>query len=228
MKNSIILGISIIVGCWLIKAGIESYAYKDRCVSVKGLAEREVKADKVIWPLSYSEVGNDMGLLYQEMERKKSTIVSFLTENGITDAEIMLSAPSVIDRKAQQWSSDNIQYRYQASSTITVSSYNVDRVLNLLQSQQELLKRGVAVGGYAYDVPATQFLFTKLNDLKPEMVEEATRNARQVAEKFAEDANCDLGSIRNAQQGQFSITEDATTPHIKKIRVVTTVDYYLK
>ena len=96
-----------------------------------------------------------------------------------------------------------------------------------MQMQQELLKKGVAIGGYSYEMQ-TQYQYTQLNNLKPEMIEEATRNARQVAEKFARDADCDLGSIRNASQGQFTITEEYTTPHIKKIRVVTTIDYYLK
>ena len=96
-----------------------------------------------------------------------------------------------------------------------------------MKMQQELLKKGVAIGGNSYE-NQTEYQYTNLNSLKPEMIEEATRNARQVAEKFAQDADCDLGSIKNASQGQFSINEEYTTPHIKKIRVVTTIDYYLK
>lgn len=224
----IILSIGIIVGCFTIGSAIQTYAYKDRSVQVKGLSEREVLADKVIWPLPFNEVGNDMLSLTQSIESKQNTIISFLKEHGVTDDEIICPAPSILDRKAQQWGPDNVHERYQTSCVITVVSTDVKKIMAIMQLQQELLRKGIAVGGNSYDVPQTQYLYTSLNDLKPSMVEEATRNARQVAEKFAADADCSLGSIRNASQGQFSITEEPTTPHIKKVRVVTTIDYYLK
>lgn len=225
--NYLILGISIVLGSYLIYCGINNYAQKDRFVSVKGLAEREVLADKVVWPLSFNEVGNNMGQLYELIETKQQTIVNFLKENGIKDDEITVSAPSVLDRLAQQWAQDNVRERYQTSCTITVISSDVPKIMSIMKMQQELLKKGVAIGGNSYE-NQTEYQYTNLNSLKPEMIEEATRNARQVAEKFAQDADCDLGSIRNASQGQFSISEDFTTPHIKKVRVVTTIDYYLK
>ncbi len=225
--DTLVIGASIVLGCHFIYRGINNYAQKDRCVSVKGLAEREVLADKVVWPLSFNEVGNNMGQLYELIETKQHTIVNFLKENGIKDDEITVSAPSVLDRLAQQWTQDNVRERYQTSCTITVISSDVPKIMSIMKMQQELLKKGVAIGGNSYE-NQTEYQYTNLNSLKPEMIEEATRNARQVAEKFAQDADCDLGSIRNASQGQFSISEDFTTPHIKKIRVVTTIDYYLK
>ena len=104
----------------------------------------------------------------------------------------------------------------------------MDLIRKLISSQGELLKQGVAItsGDYRYNV---QYEYTGLNKIKPQMIEEATKNARQAAEKFAEDSDSKLGKIRKANQGQFSITDrDANTPYIKKVRVVTTIDYSLE
>lgn len=220
-----ILSVGIALGGFFIYRGINNFADKDRVVTVKGLAEREVMADKVVWPISFNEVGNDMQELCLAVERKQQEVVDFLKQNGLTDDEIIVSAPSIYDRKAQQWSDNNVVYRYQTSVNITVSSGNVPTVMTCMKKQAELMKKGIAISSSDY---STQFLYTHLADLKPEMVEQATANARATAAKFAEDAGCRLGSLTTAQQGAFSISEDATTPHIKNIRVVTTVTYKLK
>ena len=111
-------------------------------------------------------------------------------------------------------------------SVITVVSSQVEKVMQLMNSQAELMKQGIAIGeDYRYQ---TQFEFTQLNELKPQMIEEATRNARAVAQKFADDSKSKLGGIRRANQGQFSISSDSNTPQLKRVRVVTTVDYFLK
>jgi hypothetical protein len=219
------LSIGIFAGAYSIYCGLDNFARKDRYVSVKGLAEREVMADKVIWPMTYNYVENDLTALYDGVERQKSSIVAFLKRNGVTDDEIFIPSPSVVDRFAQSYVPDNVRTRYQASGKIVVTSTDVPKIMAIMTQQAELLKQGVAIENNEWSV---QYLYTSLNDLKPSMIEEATRNGRAVAEKFAADAECDLGSIRFANQGQFSITEDANTPQIKKVRVVTTIDYYLK
>lgn len=223
-------GLCIMIGLIVlgnhIGRGIEKIADKDRYVTVKGLAEREVPANKVIWPLLYKCVGNNLDELYNTVEKNRNAILSFLNKNGITKDEIILSSSTVTDREAQSYTPDNIKYRYQVESVITVISPQVDKVMQLMNSQAELMKQGIAIGeDYRYQ---TQFEFTLLNDLKPQMVEEATRNARAVAQKFADDSRSKLGGIRQANQGQFSINSDPNTPQLKKIRVVTTVDYFLK
>ena len=183
--------------------------------------------DKVIWPLMYKEIGNDISQLYVSLENKNKAIKDFLMKNGISEDEITVSAPEIIDMKAERYVNENITYRYNATSVLTVSSGKVDLVRKLISEQSDLLKQGIVItsGDYRYQ---TQFLFTKLNDIKPEMIEEATKNAREAALKFAEDSDSKLGKIRTANQGQFSITDrDANTPYIKNVRVVTTIDYYL-
>ena len=213
MKNfrleSVILAIGLLLLGICIKGGFDSFAERDRSVNVKGLAEEEVPADKVTWPLVYKSLGNDLSTLYDEIKRSNQTIVQFLKEKGISETEISINAPEIIDLKADRYSNqENTAYRYNVTSV--------------------LLKRGIAVtgGDYRYNI---QYEYTGLNTIKPKMIEEATKNAREAAEKFAKDSDSKLGKIRHAYQGQFSISDrDANTPYIKKVRVVTTIDYSLE
>lgn len=218
---AVMLGL-IILGVFISK-GLKSIADKDQYVTVKGLAEREVMANKVVWPLPYKCVSNNIQELYNEIEKNNGIILGFLKAGGLTDDEIIVSAPDVTDRLAQNYVPDNIKYRYQAEAVITVTSSKVEEVLELMSGQMSLMKQGVIIANeYNY---RTEFEYTALNDIKPAMVEEATRNARAVAEKFAEDSGSSIGDIKQATQGQFSITSDETTPQIKYIRVVTTIKY---
>lgn len=223
-STAIVIGFALL-GCF-ISSGLKSIANQDQYVTVKGLAEREVMANKVVWPLPYKCVSNNMKQLYEEIEGNGKIITAFLNDNGISDEEIIISAPVVTDRLAQSYSYDKPQFRYQAEAVITVTSSKVEKVIELMQQQISLLEKGVVVGTeYGYE---TRFEFTDLNSIKPEMVEEATRNARAVAQKFANDSGSELGKIKQASQGQFSISSDETTPQIKNIRVVTTVNYSLE
>ena len=233
MKNwyteAIIIAIGLFLMGNLIGSGLETIGETKRKVYVKGLAEMEVAANKVIWPLTHKTLGNNLVTIYDEMKLTNQTIEKFLVEKGISPDEISVSAPEIIDMKAERYSSGTPSpYRYNVTSVVTVTSEKVDLVRELISSQGELLRRGVAItsGDYRYQ---TQWEFTKLNDIKPQMIEQATHNARQSAEKFAKDSDSDLGKILSANQGQFTIEDrDANTPHIKKVRVVTSITYSLK
>ena len=210
-----ILSIGLVVMGIVLKAAIHDFSNKDRVVSVKGLAEKEVMADKVIWPLMYKDLGNDLTTLYTNIQSKNKTIVEFLLSRGITQDEISVTPPEIIDMEAERYINQAIQYRYNATSVITVTSSNVEKIRKLIAEQTELLKQGVAItgGDYRYNIV---YEFTGLNQIKPEMIEEATMNAREAAEKFALDSGSKLGKIRNASQGQFSISDrDENTPYIK-------------
>ena len=231
-KNRIIESLIVALGLLLlglaVRSGVKIFSERDRAVNVKGLAEMEVPADRVIWPLPFKEVGNDLNSLYDNLKVKNNAIVSFLKANGIKEEEISISAPVVIDMEAERYNANNPTYRYNITSVITVTSSSVDQVRKLMSEQGELLKQGIAVTGGDYQY-VTQYEFTKLNDIKPQMIEEATKNARASAEKFAKDSNSKLGKIKSANQGQFSITDrDDNTPYIKNVRVVSTIEYYLK
>ena len=227
--EAIILSIGLLLLGVFIERGFSEFAGRDRSVNVKGLAEMEVPADKVTWPLVYKSLGNDLNALYEEIKRSNRTITEFLKEKGLTDKEISINAPVIVDMKAERYGNNqDSPYRYNVTTVITVTSIKVDLVRGLITEQGELLKRGIAIttGDYQYNI---QYEYTGLNTIKPQMIEEATKNARQAAEKFAKDSESTLGKIRHANQGQFSISDrDPNTPHIKKVRVVTTIDYSLE
>ena len=211
-----------------IEDGINDFVAKDRVVTVKGLAEMEIPADKVTWPLMYKEVGDDLSTLYNKISNTNKAIVDFLKQKGITEDEISINAPEIIDMQAERYVGENKSYRYNVTTVITVTSNKVDLVRNLISEQGELLKQGIAItgGDYRYNI---QYDYTSLNQIKPQMIEEATKNAREAAQKFAKDSDSELGKIKRATQGQFSIdNRDANTPYIKRVRVVTTIEYSLE
>jgi len=166
--------------------------------------------------------------LYNAIELNTKKIVSFLGNNSISADEITLSSPAITDKSAQQYGNNaRAEFRYTAFQTVTVYSKNIDTVRSVMGSLSQLGKQGIVITGGNYNAQ-TDYIFTRLNDVKPEMIEEATKKAREVAEKFASDSQSSLGKIKRATQGQFSISaRDKNNPHIKKVRVVSTVEYYL-
>ena len=223
------VALAIIILGFLLKAGIDNFASKDNIVTVKGLAEREVEADKVTWPIPTKELGNDLPELYADIATKQAKIKAFLKRNGISDKEILINAPLVTDLNAQDYaSSQSNLYRYNVTSIITVTSRQVDRVRSIIARQGEMLKEGVAIVDGGYSNPVV-YEYTAFKKLKPLMMKEAIENAEQTAAQFAENSQSKINKIINADQGQFTIEDrDATTPYIKKVRVVTSVTYSLK
>lgn len=205
--------------------GVTKYAEKDRCVTVKGLSEREVLADQVHWPIDISLEGNYLRDMELALYDQKDTLVAFLREKGIPEECISVGSLSTTDN----WSYDEGRKRYpnqyNVSLEVSVNSHDVALVKKVKNNLSEVIKKGVAVDN-RYN--SMTYELTNLPGIKPEMVEEATKDARRVAEKFAEDAECDLGSIVNATQGQFTIDDIYYKPEYKKVRVVTTISYYLK
>lgn len=223
-----ILALGMVVLGLCIKWGIDDFAEKDRCVTVKGLAEKEVEADKVTWPIQTKELGNDLSVLYSSINVTTGKIKDFLMQNGVKPEEITVNSPTVIDMNANQYNQQINTFRYNITSTITVTSNNVKLIRSIIARQGELLKQGVAVvdGGYENRV---QYEYVSFQQMKPEMMEEAIKNAQSTAEKFAENSNSKINKIMTADQGQFSISDrDNNTPYIKKVRVVTTITYSLK
>ncbi len=231
-SNAVILGLCLlgglsVLGYLLADAAIAVKQF-ERSVTVKGLSEREFEADIVLWPIEFTEASNNLEQLYESIDNTTSRIRSFLEDRGIESAEISASMPMIVDKSAQQYGGQApAEYRYVANQTVTVYSESVATVRAAMQSISKLGKSGIVFSSGGYQ-SQTEYLFTRLNEVKPEMIEEATRKAREVAEKFAQDSNSSLGKIRSARQGQFSISaRDKNNPHIKKVRVVSTVVYYL-
>jgi len=226
--SAALIALSVFSLGWFIKAGIDNFASKDRKVSVKGLAEQEVQADKVTWPIVFKQVGNDLPGLYDHIASTESKIKAFLLKGGIKEAEISTNAPQVADLTAREYDTGNKSYRYIVTSVVTVTSNNVKLVRKLIAKQGDLLREGVAINGDTYD-NQVQYEFVAFKEMKPKMMQEAIKNAEITAQQFAENSHSKLNKIVSADQGQFSIDDrDAYTPWIKNIRVVTTVTYSLK
>jgi hypothetical protein len=222
----LILGLSSL-GYLLGNAALQFKAF-ERTVTVKGLSEREFPSDVVIWPIQFAVASNDLTDLYQSIDDNSERILAFLLLSGISESEISFSSPAITDESAQQYGNQaRAQFRYTALQTVTVYSSEIETVRRVMANLSELGKQGIAITGGDYQ-SQTEYLFTRLNDVKPEMIEEATQKARVVAEKFASDSQSSLGKIKTASQGRFTIEpRDRNNPHVKKVRVVSTITYYL-
>lgn len=223
-----LIALGIVLMGWFVKAGINDFANKDRKVNVKGLAEQEVEADKVTWPIISKEVGNDLPGLYDRIGATQTKIKAFLLKNGISEKELEVNAPQVVDLNAREYGDNRQPYRYIITSGITVTSSDVSKVRQIIARQGDLLKEGVAIVDGGYENPI-KYEFVSFQEMKPKMMQEAIENAQKTAEQFAENSHSKLNKIVSADQGQFSIDDrDSSTPWIKKVRVVTTVTYSLK
>ena len=171
-----IVAVGIVVLGFCIKAGLGSFLQNQRVVTVKGLAVREVKANKVIWPIVFKELGDDLPSLYNRVDAKNKIVKKFLRSSGIEDSEISTNVV-VTDLQADSYSSNLTPYRYRINSVVTVNTKKVDTVLKLIENQSSLIEQGVAI---SFDYSATtQFDFTDLNTVKPEMIKEATLARRR-------------------------------------------------
>lgn len=222
-----LLAIGFATGGYFIGTGWVDAKALERTVTAKGLSEREVPADIAIWPIVFSVADNSLEPLVKTVESQTERVRGFLTQAGFSAEEITANPPTITDKQAQSYGGNTAPFRYLAQTTVTVYSTNIDATLRAREKLLDLGKAGITVNQDGYQAQ-TQYLFQGLNDIKPAMIEEATRNARAVAEKFAADSGSRLGKIRRARQGQFSISDrDSNNPHIKKVRVVSTLEYYL-
>ena len=226
--SSALIAVSICVLGWFVRAGIDDFVDKDRRVNVKGLAEEEVEADKVTWPIVSKEVGNDLAGLYTSIGATQGKIKRFLLRSGIKESEIEVNPSQVIDLNAREYGDRNQPFRYIVTSVITVTSRNVGQVRQVIARQGDLLREGVAIVDGGYENPV-KYEFVSFMEMKPKMMRQAIENAEKTAQQFAENSHSTLDKIVYADQGQFSIDDrDNNTPWVKKVRVVTTVTYSLK
>ena len=229
--SAIILGIFFVICSAIVSFGVSKAIVdiksKERSVVVKGLSEREVLADVMIFPINFTRASSDLNVLYQELENDSKRIIEFLQKIGIQAQEIRIEAPRITDKVGSAYGeSQSIVYRYSGEGRVLVYTNKIDLGRKALEKLTELGKEGIVVRVEDYEI---EYLYTKLNEVKPEMVDEATFNAREVAQQFAQDSQSTLGKIKKASQGQFSVlNRDRNTSHIKKVRVVSTIEYYLK
>lgn len=239
------LALGLILGGWVLGAQIKATRLGDRYVSVRGLAERNVKSNLAIWPIEYTETGDDLSSLYSKTEADRKVILQFLKQQGIQPTEIELGVPDVEDTQANRFGGANKPtHRYIVEQEITVQTPRVDQVAAAAQRTVTLLQQGIVLTSSPNQ--ALTYKFTELNSIKPDMITEATRNARAAADRFALDSGSEVGHIRQASQGIFSIlpansggdtgeqsdeggfNSNVGSSIMKTVRIVTSVEYYLE
>lgn len=222
---SLLIAAGLATGGWFAGQGLAKFRTDDRYVVVKGLAEREVPADLVVWPLGHAVMGNELAPLQSQLDANTDAIRRFFRDAGFADAEIVVSAPKLEDRAAWAWGESQPNERFRYQTTVTLRSTRVPEAIEALRNTGQLVAGGVLLteGGFP------SFEFTGLNAIKPALIAEATANAREAAEQFAQDAKATVGGIRNANQGVITINDrDQGSPHVKLVRVVSTVEYFLR
>ena len=225
--ETLLLSLGLAVLGLFVNLGLNSLGNRERVVAVRGLAEREVKADRVIWPVVYKTTGNDLPALYGQLNDVSAKIRTFLVENGIPATDISTGAPEIVDLRADRYNTNRVADRYNVTLVTTVVTGKVDAARSLMSRMGELLKSGIAISANDYG-NQVRYEFNGLNAIKPAMIEEATHNARKAAEQFAKDSESELGKIKSASQGLFTVSDrDSYTPYVKRVRVVTTVNFYL-
>lgn len=209
------------------KGAAQVWQQAQRSITVKGLAEREVKANLALWPLKFTVAANSLSDLESRMSAAEGKVRAFLQQAGIAAADISQTTPRITDEYANRYDNKKPDERYTAESILLVRTAEVDKVLAAMATTNELLRQDVLLAPtYEYN---TEFLFTALDEIKPAMIAAATADARAAAQQFAQDSGSNVGKIINANQGYFSINDlDSYTPHIKRVRVVTTVQYGLE
>src|SRR6202789_1315972 len=231
--------LGLVLGGWVLGSEIKDIKLADRYVTVKGLVERTVKADMAIWPVSFKETGNDLPQVFAKSQTDKELVLKFFAAQGVSPQEISVGQIKVTDKLANEYGGNNTGPRYIVEQTVTVQSGDVDKIAKAGEKTAELVQGGIVVGDNNGQ-GGIKYKFNGLNALKPDMITEATRNARASADRFAADSGSQVGSIRDANQGIFSITaanevslnddsggDQSDASIMKKVRVVSTIDYYL-
>lgn len=234
---ALLLALGITAAGFFAGNGIVRAKDADRYVTVKGVSEREARADLALWPLRLSVAGNDLGAANAEMQSSIARIRAFLVRHSVDTTQMVVQDFIVRDAQANIYGGDRGSGpRFVISQTLLVRSTQPDVVLAASQRVSELVAAGVPLtSGAEYGGGGPTFTFTGLNELKPEMIAEATASAREAAEQFARDSRSDVGGIRQANQGYFEILPRDQTQGIteasqvvKTVRVVATVQYLLK
>ena len=226
-KKNYIMGASIVLaaavlGLFMV-CTVKTLKSYDDTVTVRGLCEKEVPADRAVLRINFSDQDNELSDLRAIMERDEQAVIALLKKAGFTDEEIKYTSAHFNDRYDSYYT-NNIRFRYSANQTINVFTSKMDVVGELQKKiDAELLKQNIISNTYA------SYEYNGLNDIKPSMIAESLENARAAADEFAKNSHSKVGKMRTASQGYFEVEDlDENTPQVKKVRVVTTVEYYLK
>lgn len=224
LASALILALGIAAGGFFIGEGISGRNDSRRIISVKGLSEREVPASVATWTIGYSATGNDLERINKQLGDSTKAVLAFLKAASFDEADMAVQPPALHDTSMDQRDKDSPPppERYSASQAVLLRTSKVDAIKPTLASASNLMMSGVLLSGKA----EPKYVFNQLNEIKPGMIQEATRNARLAAEQFARDSQTTLGKLRNATQGWFQVeNRDEATPERKTVRVVVDVEY---
>lgn len=228
VKNYFFLSIAIVIASIVLGVSAIVATQPKASVLVRGLAQREVDANLAIWRMSYSLGSNELATLQSEINTKNAVITEFLLAHGLSSDDFSVLPASITNTSLDMYSDKSrISYTFIATATTLVRTSKIKELQAAFKDSQTLISSGIAIQ-QDFD-NKINYEFTALNEIKPAMVEEATKNAREVAVKFAKDSNSQVGKIKNASQGVFSI-ENASggLEDKKRVRVVTQIEYFLK
>lgn len=209
---------------YFVGQGISERGAGRRIISVKGLSEREVPASVATWTIGYSATGNDLGEINRKLADSTKAVVGFLKEAGFAEIDMAVQPPSLHDNTMDVREKDSPPppERYRADQSVLLRTSKVDAIKPALASASNLMVSGVLLSGKS----EPNYIFNQVNEIKPAMIQEATKNARIAAEQFSRDSQTTLGKLRNATQGWFQVeNRDAATPERKIVRVVVDVEY---
>lgn len=230
---ALLIAAGVALGGWFIGDGFVEARSGDRYVTVKGVSERDVMADMALWPIRFVAAGNNLDAVQRKIRQDQNSIQSFLEAHGIASEAIELQNLEVTDRTAQSYQSGPYENRFILEQTLMVRSEDVEKINEASQDIGDLVEAGVIINSQ-YSGGGPTYLFNRLTELKPEMIAEATQNARGSAEQFARDSGSELNGIRSANQGVFVILARDKAPMLqeekqirKTVRVVSTIEYYL-
>jgi hypothetical protein len=238
----LLLAASIALAGWFVGNGVREIRTADRFVTVKGVSEREAKADLALWPILLAVPDADLATAQTRIDQNVAKVIAFLRANGVDSSEVELQGLRVTDTYANPYNQGTRQGpRFVIQQTVMVRSEKPDVIRAASQKVGDLVNAGVVLSsGPEWGPGGPSYIFRRLNDLKPSMIAEATAEARKAAEQFAKDSKSRLGGIHRANQGVFVIlprdaaesqggpgmTEQAQIT--KTVRVVTTVEYLLR
>lgn len=231
---ALILGICAIIAAALVGKGLTELRTGDRFVTVKGVAERYVDADLALWPIRFVATGSTLEEAQNRAQASREAILAFLKLQAIDPEAVELIRLDVTDTRANPYSGNAGQHPFIIHQTLMVRSTDIQRVRQASQNLSDLVDSGVVLSS-DYGPGGPTYLFTGLNEIKPAMIAEATAAAREAALQFARDAEAELGPLRRANQGVFQILPRDPAPGIteaqqpvKKVRVVSTFEYFLR
>lgn len=219
-----IFALALVLASFILAGALEKIKNGSRYVSVRGLSERQVVADLALWPVKATATANTLPEIYRQIETSQKLIQDYLLAKGFKAEEINVKQPRIDDRQAQLYNNYEVnQQRYIADFGVLIRTNNIKLVKDAMQGISELVGKGVSLSSNEIE-----YLYTKLNEIKPEMIEEATLEARKAADKFAKNSRSRIKGIKYAYQGIFTIEPiHYYTQELKNVRVVTDIEYYL-